>query len=80
VLRVTLVDPDYLEPADRTVELLASRDIASLRDVLGGATLAASGRTARLALPAGAFRIVDVTLAPPGPPERSGDAPDEGGR
>jgi hypothetical protein len=65
-LRVTLVDPDYLEPAGREVELVAARPIASLRDVLTGEALPTSGARARVALPAGAFRIVDVALAAEG--------------
>jgi hypothetical protein len=74
-LRVTLVDPDYLEPADREVELVAEGPIASLRDVLTAESLPFEGRTARLVITAGAFRIVDVELARPA----GGGAAPEGG-
>jgi hypothetical protein len=71
-LRVTLVDPDLLEPRDRQVELVAHAPIGSLRDVLSGQPLPFTGSRARIELPAGAFRIVDVRI---GAAQAASDAP-----
>ncbi len=70
-LRLTLVDPDYLEPAARTARVVTSRPIESLRDVVSGRRLAHEPRSARIEVPAGGFRIVDVELTGESPSEAS---------
>jgi hypothetical protein len=61
-LRITLVDPSYLEPADRSVRLLTRRAIAGLRDVTSGAELSHGAHEATVPLPAGSIRILDLRL------------------
>jgi len=60
-VRVTLIDPGYLDPADRDVEIIPQHLTAvAATDILSGETLDA--RTGRIALriPAGTLRIVDL--------------------
>jgi hypothetical protein len=59
-LRVTLVDPSYLEPEDRRVTLTCRDPVASLRDVISGKAVPFEGQEAKLVIPAGAFRILDL--------------------
>lgn len=62
-IRVTLVDSPYVDPAGAEADLVTIAPIQSLRDVLANQPLPFTGRTAKLKIPAGAFRIVDVKLA-----------------
>jgi len=59
-LRVTLVDPSYLQPAERHVTLISREPIQSLQDVVSGRVVPFEGREAKLTVPAGAFRILDL--------------------
>ena len=61
-LRVTLTGADYLDPVDRDVELTALGRIKSLRDVISGRAIPSKGNRAKLTIPAGTFRIVDILV------------------
>jgi hypothetical protein len=61
-LRLTLVDPSYVEPQDRRATIVSPVSIRSLRDVLSGESLTHLQREAHLVVPAGGFRIVDVRI------------------
>lgn len=62
--RVVLVDPGYLTPSGRDASLTvhAPQRLKAVRDVLSGGMLPFSDRRARISVPAGAFRVVDVEL------------------
>jgi hypothetical protein len=65
-LRVTLIDPGYLDPAERRVELRFQgiRPVACV-DLLGGQALAPVGDALAVTIPAGTLRIIDLTLDRP---------------
>jgi hypothetical protein len=61
-VRVTLIDTGYLDPADRNVEIaLQGLDGLACRDILSGEDLFEVDGRIRLQVPAGLFRIVDIT-------------------
>jgi hypothetical protein len=60
VLRVTLVERNYLAPEGITSTLSARGGFASVRDVLTGDVIAMDGDSCEVDIPAGAFRILDV--------------------
>lgn len=61
-LRLTLIDPGFLDPEDRPVVLrLAAGTPTAWVDPLSGETLTATAGAVRLTVPAGAFRIVEST-------------------
>ena len=62
-LRVTLMGTSYAEPVAVETELVTATPIASIRDVISGEQVSAQGRRARIVIPAGAFRLLDVRLA-----------------
>lgn len=47
-----------------TINLPATCDSQSLRDVIASESIPFAGRMAKLKIPAGAFRIVDVRVKP----------------
>ena len=62
-IRLTLIDPGYLDPSDRTVDILFQH----LRpkkciDILSGETLQFNGGKLSITIPAGVFRMIDVEL------------------
>ncbi|MDZ4401882.1 hypothetical protein [Prosthecobacter sp.] len=65
VIRLTLVDSPYVDPVGVEAELMAIGPIQSLRDVIANQPIPFTGTKAKLAIPAGAFRIVDVKLSAP---------------
>ncbi len=62
-IRLTLVSTDYLDPTDCDAELIARNAITKLRDILADKAIPFDGRRAKLTIPAGAFRIVDVQMS-----------------
>jgi outer membrane protein assembly factor BamB len=65
VYRVLLVDPGYLDPAQRDVALTVNTGrIASARDVLSGEELVGDGEALTVHVAAGAFRLIDLKLTP----------------
>ncbi|MBK7930947.1 MAG: PQQ-binding-like beta-propeller repeat protein [Bryobacterales bacterium] len=61
-IRVTLIDPGYLDPADRDAEILAQGISATgCTDILRRESLPLSGGTVKLRVPAGTLRIVDLS-------------------
>lgn len=60
--RVTLVDSPYVDPVGAEADLITFSPIRSLRDVIADKPVPFTGRTAKLKILAGAFRIVDVKL------------------
>jgi hypothetical protein len=62
-IRVTLVDPGYLDPAARAVEIVIQHlKVAAGRDVLSGETLPLRQGRIAVRIPAGVFRIIDLEL------------------
>ena len=61
-LRATLIDPGFLDPADRPVKLLLRSDLQAEKvvDLLSGESLDMQKRTVALTVPAGALRIVEI--------------------
>lgn len=60
-VRVTLIDPGYLDPADRDVEVVLQHlDGVACRDILGGQDLPIEGGRIRLRIPAGTLRVIDI--------------------
>jgi hypothetical protein len=60
-VRVTLVDPGYISPAEREATIVLQHLRAtSCRDILRGESLPLSGDRLRLTVPAGIVRIVDI--------------------
>jgi len=64
-IRVTLVESPYVDPMGADVELIAAGPIQSLRDVIADESVAFAGDSAKLRIPAGAFRMVEVRLSKP---------------
>ncbi|OPZ11001.1 MAG: Lambda-carrageenase precursor [candidate division BRC1 bacterium ADurb.BinA364] len=60
-IRVTLIDPGYISPADRAAQIVLQR-IKGLgcRDILSGEEIRLKDGVAHLTVPAGALRIVDI--------------------
>lgn len=60
-VRVTLIDPGYLDPADREVTVVLQHlDGVRCTDILSRRNLPIRNRRIRLTIPAGALRIVDI--------------------
>jgi hypothetical protein len=60
-VRVTLIDPGYLDPADRNAEIVLQHlGGVGCRDILSGEDLPLEDTRVRLQVPAGIFRIVDI--------------------
>lgn len=67
-LRVTLVDPGYLDPAPRNVAIVLQGVTARAGvDLLSGERLTLRDGAIHLTVPAGLFRVVDLELAPKRP-------------
>jgi lambda-carrageenase len=61
-VRVTLIDPGYLDPADRDVEIMPQHLAdATATDILSGETLDTSTGRIALRIPAGTLRIIDLS-------------------
>jgi hypothetical protein len=62
-LRLTLVDPGYLDPSARTAEINFQRiKPAKCVDILSGETLKPNQDKLAVSIPAGIFRIIDLVL------------------
>lgn len=62
-LRVTLIDPGYLDPAARSVEIVFQHLTPKrCTDILSGETLTPRGQRLAVTIPAGVFRIIDLEL------------------
>jgi hypothetical protein len=60
-IRVTLVDPGYLDPDDRDAQIaVRSLAVTGCTDILSGETLECAGGRLKLRVPMGAARIVDI--------------------
>ena len=60
-LRITLIDPGYLDPADREVEIvLQQAGWTRCHDILGNKVLPIRGHSISLLIPMGTLRIVDL--------------------
>lgn len=60
-VRVTLIDPGYLDPADRDVTIVMQHlEGAACRDILSGQSLRIDGGRVRLQIPAGTLRVIDI--------------------
>jgi lambda-carrageenase len=61
-LRVIVIDPGYMDPADRNVELVLQSDgWLCCTDILSGESLAICEGVVAIQIPVGTLRIVDVT-------------------
>ncbi len=61
-VRVTLIDPGYLSPADRQATIVLQHlDGTSCRDILSGEALPLGENKISLTVPAGVLRVVDIT-------------------
>ena len=61
-VRVTLIDPGYICPADREATILLQHlQGSACRDILGGVSLPIVDNSIRVTVPAGTLRVVDVT-------------------
>lgn len=62
-IRVTLVDPGYLDPADREAEIVLQHGAAAgYTDILRREKLPAAQGGVRVRVPMGSVRVVDITL------------------
>jgi hypothetical protein len=62
-IRLTLIDPGYLDPSARAVEVIFQHiNARKCIDVLSGETLKPSGDKLSVTIPAGIFRIIDLEL------------------
>jgi hypothetical protein len=60
-VRITLIDPGYLDPADRNAEIVLQHlEAVNCTDILSGETLPMGGGRVVLQIPAGVLRIVDI--------------------
>jgi hypothetical protein len=60
-VRVTLIDPGYLDPAERdTTIVLQHLDGIGCRDILSGENQPIDGRRIRVQIPAGTLRVIDI--------------------
>lgn len=63
-LRVTLIDPGFVDPADRrAVVRFQGGEPAEATDLLNGERLSPDGRSLSIVVPAGTLRIVEVRLS-----------------
>ena len=62
ILRATLIDPGFFEPADRqvTLRMHADMELNNAADLLSGEPLKIENRAIALTVPAGAFRIIEL--------------------
>ncbi len=61
-IRVTLIDPGYVSPADREAKIVLQHlEAANCRDILSGESLPLVKNSTTLTVPAGILRIVDIT-------------------
>ena len=64
-VRVTLLDSGYIDPADRSAEIVLQRlEGLSCRDILSGEELPIREERIALTVPAGVFRILDIEHKP----------------
>jgi hypothetical protein len=62
-IRLTLMDPGYLDPASRKTEIIFQHvKPKKCTDILSSERLKISGNKVQLTIPAGIFRIIDVEL------------------
>jgi lambda-carrageenase len=60
-VRVTLIDPGYISPADRETRIVLQHlDAITCRDILSGETLPVEQNAISLTIPAGVLRVVDI--------------------
>jgi hypothetical protein len=60
-LRITLIDPGYVDPADRDVEIVLQKEgWTRCRDILKNEDIPIRHRSIRLQIPMGTLRIVDL--------------------
>ncbi len=62
-VRIILIDPGFLDPADRDVTLHVPDEVATLVDLLSGEPIGLENGSARLIVPAGAFRLLEARTA-----------------
>lgn len=63
-IRITLVDPGYLDPNDREAEIVFQKfQAGALTDILSGDKLNVEGGRVRITVPMGSVRVVDAQLA-----------------
>ncbi len=60
-VRVILIDPGFLDPAERDVTLHVPVEVEKLKDMLSGEAIGVEDRTAGVTVPAGAFRLLEAT-------------------
>ncbi len=62
ILRATLIDPGFLDPADRPVKLHLRSDLQvnMVVDLLSGEALEIQDHSVALTVPAGAFRVIEL--------------------
>lgn len=64
-VRVTLVDPGYLDPDDRDAKIVFQHlDPVTCTDILSGVNLPIARRTVEVRVPAGTWRIMDIEHRP----------------
>ena len=62
-IRVTLIDPGYLDPEDRDARIEFQHvRVQSCTDILSGRPIPVAGGSAALRIPMGSLRIVDLAL------------------
>jgi hypothetical protein len=60
-VRVTLIDPGYLDPAERDATIVLQHlDGVACRDILSGENLPMDGGRIGLRIPAGTLRVIDI--------------------
>ena len=60
-IRVTLIDPGYVDPADREAEVVLQHLVGrSCTDILSGETIPIKAGVVRVTIPAGVLRILDI--------------------
>ncbi len=60
-VRVTLIDPGYISPADRDAKIILQHlNAITCRDILSGETLPVEQNAISLTIPAGVLRVVDI--------------------
>jgi hypothetical protein len=61
-VRVTLIDPGYISPADREARIVLQHlEGKDCRDILSGETLPLTENAVLLTIPAGVLRIIDIS-------------------
>lgn len=62
-IRLTLIDPGYLDPSERAVEILFQHiKLVKCIDILSGETLKSGQDRLTVTVPAGIFRVIDLEL------------------